>query len=64
MVKRVQSPQLNLRTGPGANQPTVIVLSQGARVQVVGETRAADGGVWFQVRSGRYEGWVNAKFLK
>ena len=63
-VKRVQSPRLNLRARPGANQPVVTTLSQGTGVQVLAETRAADGGVWLQVRSGRFEGWVNGKFLK
>jgi uncharacterized protein YraI len=60
----VQSARLNLRAQPGANQPIITTLAQGTSVEALAETRTADGGVWLQVRSGRFEGWVNGKFLK
>jgi len=58
----VLADRLNLRAGPGANEPVQGVLRQGQQVQVLG--RSADG-AWWQVQTAAGDrGWAAARYLQ
>jgi uncharacterized protein YgiM (DUF1202 family) len=59
----VNTPQLNLRSGPGSEYSVITKLSQGGSVICFGTTQSRDGGVWVKVRAGSFEGWANQKLL-
>lgn len=52
---------LNLRSGPGIEAPPLAVLTRGTRVTRLGNDASAR---WLNVRAGRREGWVSAKYLQ
>lgn len=56
---------LNLRAGPGVDQPVLSRLPDGMTVFVTSEQPTlASGRYWVSVRSSHGEGWVAAEFLK
>lgn len=56
----VNTPLLNLRTGPGANFNIVAKMPQGTTVTMVG--RNADA-TWVQVNTGYGAGWVSNRYI-
>lgn len=46
----INASNLNVRSGPGTNYSVVTKLSQGAAVTVIGEKKASDGALWYQIR--------------
>ncbi len=64
-TRYVEAVTLNLRAGPGSEEPIISQLAKGTQVTLTGETKSvADGGVWVQVIAGGHTGWVNRKFLR
>lgn len=59
----VNTKNLNLRSGAGANYSAVQTLPKGTQVAVADEQKLSDGNIWVRVRVGSLEGWVNKKFL-
>ncbi|HVC32688.1 MAG TPA: efflux RND transporter permease subunit [Chloroflexota bacterium] len=56
---------LNLRGGPGTNNPVVASLSDGTQLVSLGNETTADGHVWLKVRtSGGAVGWVAQDYLR
>ncbi|HEX8096490.1 MAG TPA: SH3 domain-containing protein, partial [Pyrinomonadaceae bacterium] len=64
-MREVNTTNLNMRSGPGANYPVVATFPKKARIVSYGETRNVDGELWTQAATpdGRIRGWVNRKFL-
>jgi len=55
---------VNLRAGPGTNNPTVTTLPDGAAVIPLGPTRSVNGTTWVQARNGGGNvGWVDGDYL-
>lgn len=46
----VNASTLNVRSGPGTSNAQVTRLAKGTSVTVIGEARAADGNLWYQIR--------------
>jgi uncharacterized protein YraI len=59
----VNTPQLNLRAGPGSEFSIIAKLSRGDSVVCIEKRQSSDGGTWLRVRRGSFEGWVNQKLL-
>ncbi|HBY92975.1 MAG: SH3 domain-containing protein [Ardenticatenaceae bacterium] len=57
---------VRLRSGPGLNFATVLILAEGTRVKVVDGPREADSFTWWQVETvdGATTGWAAGDFLK
>ena len=49
---------LNMRSGAGTNHDVIRTFSRGTRL-----TLLSTSGSWMRVRTGSYEGWVNAQFV-
>lgn len=47
---KVNASSLNVRSGPGTSNSIVGKLTQGAAVTVIGEKKASDGALWYQIR--------------
>jgi hypothetical protein len=64
-MREVNTTNLNMRSGPGANYSVVAVFPKKARIVSYGETRMVDGELWTQASTpdGQTRGWVNRKFL-
>jgi hypothetical protein len=57
-------PLLNVRTGPGANFPSLGKLPEGYnQIHIIG-TQFNGTTEWAHITSERYSGWVNKKYLK
>jgi hypothetical protein len=64
-MREVNTINLNMRSGPGANYPVIATFPKQSRIVSYGETRNVDAEVWTQASTpdGRIRGWVNRKFL-
>jgi len=64
-MREVNTINLNMRSGPGANYPVVATFSQRTRIVSYGETRTVDGQLWTQASTpdGQIRGWVNRRYL-
>jgi uncharacterized protein YraI len=56
----VNTPNLNIRTGPSASFSVVATVSGGTELAVLG---VADDGVWYLVQGSFGQGWVNNEFV-
>ncbi|MFN3336019.1 MAG: SH3 domain-containing protein, partial [Thermomicrobium sp.] len=55
---------LNLRSGPGYTYAVLVVMPEGATVQVLaGPQRDSAGNQWWNVQWGSYTGWALADYL-
>jgi hypothetical protein len=68
-VVNIDGPEgLNMRTGPGIQQPIITFLPSGTHVRQIGGPQSADGVEWIQVRAQideqEVEGWVSALYLR
>ena len=55
---------VNLRQGAGTGFELVTVLSAGDTLTLTGEhVKSLDGGIWWPVRSGSLDGFVNARYV-
>jgi hypothetical protein len=54
----VKSDALNVRSGPSANNRVIATLRMNSKVQVINKT-----GVWWKIKYGNLEGYVNSQFL-
>lgn len=52
--------RLNLRKGPGLDEPIIVALPRGVGVSNTGET----AGDWWEVTTGRLTGWVLSEYLE
>jgi N-acetylmuramoyl-L-alanine amidase len=58
----VTTPYLNVRTGPGLDQPVIGRLWQGERVALLGRNT---NGAWLQVRlASNSKGWVSSRYIQ
>lgn len=64
MAKLVTSVELNVRVRPGANEPILTKLNQGAKIQTLDEISETEGSVWVKILTDSGNGWVNSRFLK
>jgi uncharacterized protein YraI len=55
---------LNLRVGPGIDQPIITVLDSGTLVLPTGQTQTMAGDVWVNMRVGDQTGWVSRALLR
>lgn len=55
---------LNVRNGAGANCTVLRQLAYGNLVDIIGETYASDGSLWYYVNIVGLKGYVNAKYIK
>jgi hypothetical protein len=56
---------LNVRSGPGVNNPVVgEIPPNGTGIEITGEPVVVDPSPWVPVRYGNLEGWVNLRFLE
>ena len=64
-LKRVNTINLNMRSGPGEEYPIVKVFPQDSRIVSYGETRQVGKTTWTQASTdnGQIRGWVNSKYL-
>lgn len=64
-MREVNTINLNMRSGPGANYSVVATFPKKSRIVSYGETRMVDGSLWIQASTpdGKIRGWVNRKFL-
>ena len=56
----VNTPNLNIRTGPSASFSIVATVSGGTELAVLG---IADDGVWYLVEGTFGQGWLNNEFV-
>ncbi|PLS78852.1 MAG: hypothetical protein CYG59_16315 [Chloroflexi bacterium] len=55
----------NLRAQPGIEGAVIRIVTDGTRVELIGESAALpDGGVWAKVRVDQTEGWINSRYLR
>lgn len=55
---------VNLRTGAGTGFESKAVLSAGDPLTLTGDfEKSPDGGIWWPVRSGSLDGFVNARYV-
>ena len=55
---------VNLRTGAGTGFESVTVLSAGDTLTLTGDfEKSPDGGIWWPVRAGKLEGYINARYV-
>ena len=55
---------VNLRTGAGTGFELVTVLSAGDRLTLTGDfEKSPDGGIWWPVRAGELDGYINARYV-
>jgi len=55
----VNSDTLNVRSGPSADKPVVVVLKRKDRVEVLDKS----SGSWWRIKAGKVEGYVNSSYL-
>jgi hypothetical protein len=68
-VVNIEGPEgLNLRSGPGTDQPILTFLPSGTHVRQIGGPQTIGGVEWLQVRAqvdgSEVEGWVSSLYLK
>lgn len=51
---------VNMRAGPSTTAPVIGTLTEGTRVEVLGDPVSAEGREWRPIRSGGRDGWVVA----
>ncbi len=63
---RADAEALNVRARPGtgADNPTMVVLSSGTAVELIGGPVAAENFTWWKVRAGGAEGWCAGEWLE
>ena len=61
-VAYVEPAKLHMRSGPGKNFSSLMLLERGDQVQCL-ERQTNDGTTWVHVRVGSSDGWVSEKFL-
>ena len=55
---------VNLRSGAGTGFESKAVLSAGDRLTLTGDfEKSPDGGIWWPVRAGELDGYINARFV-
>ena len=55
---------VNLRTGAGTGFESVAVLSAGDTLTLTGDfEKSPDGGIWWPVRAGELDGYINARYV-
>src|SRR5438045_3512902 len=57
----VTADELNLRGGPGADEPRVATLSEGALVDLLARSGS---GAWWRVVAGASVGWVSGQYVE
>lgn len=64
-MREVNTINLNMRSGPGADYSVVATFPKKSRIVSYGETRTVDGELWTQASTpnGQIKGWVNRKYL-
>jgi SH3-like domain-containing protein len=64
-TRSVNAPQLNMRSGPGANYPVVKTFDRNEIIVSIGEPVNVNGESWIRVsaRDGQIRGWANRKYL-
>ena len=64
-MREVNTINLNMRSGAGANYSVVATFPKKSRIVSYGETRNVNGELWTQASTpdGKTRGWVNRKFL-
>jgi hypothetical protein len=62
-TRHVKSDSLNLRAGPGTDQPVLAVLAKGDAVALLDDNQLVGDTTWIKVRAGDREGWVSEKLL-
>ena len=62
-IKRVRSLELNMRKGPGTDNPIIRVLEQHTEVELLGQDEEVDNGSWVKIQVGHNMGWVNQRYL-
>jgi hypothetical protein len=62
-VALVVADRLNVRAGPGSENPVVALVQRGDQLVLLGAEQNVDGSVWVQVRSGETAGWVNRSYI-
>ncbi|MEG0456279.1 MAG: SH3 domain-containing protein, partial [Bacteroides sp.] len=61
----VRASSLNIRSGPGTTYSSVAKLSQGMAVTVIGEKKASDGALWYQIRfHGNQTGYALGSYIR
>jgi len=60
----VTADAVNLRAGAGTGFESLAVLSAGEQLTLTGEhVRSLDGGIWWPVRVGELDGFINARYV-
>ena len=55
---------VNLRQGAGTGFESKAVLSAGDRLTLTGDfEKSPDGGIWWPVRAGELDGYINARYV-
>jgi uncharacterized protein YraI len=55
---------VNLRAGAGTGFESLAVLSAGDTLTLTGDfEKSPDGGIWWPVRSGSLDGYINARYV-
>ena len=64
-MARTDGTGVNLRARPSASAATLMVLAEGASVELVGQDVQAEGRTWRNVRSATGQtGWVAAQYVE
>jgi hypothetical protein len=59
----VAADTLNVRAGPGLDNPVVILVQRGDQLVLLGAEQSVGESVWVHVRIGETEGWVNKSYI-
>ena len=62
-VGTVTADSLNFRTGPGTTYPRIVYIYYGDCGTVLGESRATDGTVWYNMNIAGVVGWASSEYI-